>query len=162
MRRLTLIPFLAVAVSCSETAMTGPVPLRTGGAAIDQMVENDRNDVDLPLIACNGEPVPMTGESHIKLKFTTAKSGNVSAFVSADYKLSGVGEITGAQYHASLKIRDQEMASDNVSNFRHRTSLKIIGQGSVPDSHVSFTIHVVVANGETRVENIDSETRCTP
>jgi len=162
MRRFTLIPLFAVAVGCTETSPTEPSRALTGGVAVSAMEVNEKQPVDLPLIACNGETVPMTGEVHVKLKFTTATSGNVSAFFSADYHLSGIGLVTGARYHGTLHIRDQEMASDNVSNFHHRTSLKLVGQGSVPNSDIGFTVHVVTANGETRVEHTDVTTRCMP
>jgi hypothetical protein len=163
MRRFTVIPLLALAAACSEVSPTGTSLQRAEGSLASQVESNTKDAVDFyPLTACNGETVIMTGELHQVFKFTTTKSGNVSAFLSADYSLSGVGSTTGAKYNATTHIRDQEMASDNVSNFSYRTSTKLVGAGKVPNSTIDFTVRVLVANGETRVENIDISTHCSP
>ena len=160
MRRFTLLSLATVAIGCTEAAPTAP--LQSGASSANQMLTNDKQPVELLLSACNGETVPMSGTLHSKFKLTTSKSGNVSASLSADYKLSGIGDVTGAQYHGSLTIKDQEMVSDNTSHFRHRTLMKLVGQGSVPNSVEGFTVHVVVANGEVRVEHTDVTSSCSP
>jgi len=163
MRRFTVMSLLTVVAACSEVSPTGTSFQRIEGAVANQVEFNTKDAVDFyPLTACNGETVFMTGELHQVFKFTTTKSGNVSAFASADYSLSGVGTTTGAQYRATTHIRDQEMASDNVSNFSYRTSTKLVGSGKVPNSVVDVTVRVLFANGETRVEKIDTSTRCSP
>ena len=163
MKRFTVLSLLSVVAACSDVSPTGTSFQRVENALASQVESNTKDDVDFyPLTACNGETVFMTGVLHQVFKFTTTKSGNVSAFVSADYSLSGVGTTTGAEYHATTHIRDQEMASDDVSNFSYRTSTKLVGTGKVPNSEVDLTIHVLFANGETRVEKIDASTRCSP
>jgi hypothetical protein len=161
MRRFTVISLLAAAAACNEVSPT-ETSLQRAGVALASQAENQKDAVELLLSACNGELVPMSGTLHQTFKFTDTKSGNVNAFVSADYNLSGVGPVTGADYRGSLKIRDQEMSSDNASTFSYRTAIKMIGAGSVPNSTVDVTVRVHVANGETRVESVETSTRCTP
>src|SRR5438270_4294811 len=129
MRRFTCVPLFAVAVACSNGSVTQPSVARSSSIPARAVETNQKDHVDLLLAACNGEAVLMSGENHLILGFTETKSGNVSAFVSADYNLSGIGAVTGARYNATLRIRDQEMASDNVSDFHYRSSLKLVGQG---------------------------------
>ena len=163
MRRFTVLSLLTVATACSEVSPTAPSLQRVDAAPANQVEYNTKDAVDFyPVTACNGETVFMTGQLHQVFKFTTTKSGNVSAFVSADYNLSGVGTTTGAEYRATTHIRDQEMASDNVSNFSYRTSTKLIGSGKVPNSTLDVTVRVLFANGETRVERVENSTSCAP
>lgn len=160
MRRITTL-LLAGVVGCSEASSTAP-QLQSDAVTANAVVANDKQPVELVVTACNGETVALSGTLHTKLRLTIAKSGNVSATTSFDYDLSGIGAVTGAKYNAKLTIRDQEMASDNVGGFHHRTSLRLVGQGNVPNSVEGFTVHVVVANGEVRVEHTDITSSCEP
>jgi hypothetical protein len=161
MRRFTMLSLIASVAGCTEAAPTTP-QLQSVAALANAMVANEKQPVDLVFTACNGETVAMSGTVHTRFRLTTSKSGNVSASLSSDYNLSGIGDATGAQYNGKLSIRDQEMATDNVSGFRHRTSLRLVGQGNVPNSVAGFTVHVVIANGETRVEHTDVTSSCDP
>ena len=161
MRRFTMLSLAAAIVGCTDAAPTAP-ELQSVAASVNAMLSNEKLPVEIAFPACNGETVNMSGTLHQKFRLTTTKSGNVSASLSSDYNLSGIGDVTGAKYNGSLTIRDQEMATDNVSGFRHRTTMKLVGQGNVPNSVEGFTIHVVVANGAVRVEHTDVTSSCEP
>lgn len=161
MRRFTMLSLAAATVGCTEAAPVAP-QLQSGATSANAMVANDKQEVELALPACNGETVAMSGTLQTRLKLTTTKSGNVSAALSADYNLSGIGDITGGRYNGSLSIRDQEMATDNVSGFQHRTRMRLVGQGNLPNSIEGFTIHVVIASGAVRVEHTDITSSCEP
>ena len=160
MRRFTML-LLAGVVGCSEAPLAAP-QLQSDAVTANAMIANAKQPIDLVVTACNGEGVALSGTLHTKLRLTIAKSGNVSATSSFDYDLSGIGSVTGATYNAKLTIRDQEMASDNVGGFYHRTSLRVVGQGNVPNSVEGLTVHVVIANGEVRVEHTDITSSCEP
>ena len=159
MKRSILFTAVAAAVACTESALTQPALTRAGGSAL--VTENDRQSASLPpQTACNGEIVQLEGTLHTQFSFTETKSGNVSVHLSADYTVSGVGSLTGAKYQGSLRIRDQEVATSNVADVRQRSTFRLIGQGNVPNSVMESTIHILVSNGQTRVEVVDVSTHC--
>lgn len=161
MRRFSILSLAIAAIGCTETAPSAP-QMRNVAASANTMIANEKQPIELVVTACNGETVVLSGNVHTRFRLTTTKSGNVSAALSADYNLSGIGAVTLARYNGSLSIRDQELATNNVSGFSHRTSMRLVGQGNVPNSVQGFTIHVVVANGAVRVEHMDVTSRCEP
>ena len=166
MRARAFLPFLAV-VGCSEvvapTQQSAASPTPRGASR--ELFENSKIELTpgTPVAnPCNGETVEVNAVLHTMIKFTTPPSGNVSAFVSTTYDFHGTGTVTGAKYNGSVQIRDQEMANDNGTSVFHlkSPSFRIIGQGQTPDFFSDFTVKVVTANGETRVEMVDQTFRC--
>ena len=156
MRVLAILSVLTL-VACSDALTTMP----DGASANAAKVINEKDEaVSLSLTACNGEAVELTGRSHIKVNFTQSASGNIITSFSLDYKLSGVGATTGAEYSATQKVTDKAVITDNVVVATSGVTTRLIGKGNVPNSVLSFTAHTVFANGELRVAHEGAKTTC--
>jgi hypothetical protein len=157
MRILAFIPVLAV-VACAESAAPSDISGSPSNAA--QMV-NQKDDVfSSPVTACNGEMVVLDGTVHTKVNFTMTGSGKTATSFSADYDLGGIGTLTGAKYNATQRVTERAMIGSNTTNAESDVTLRLVGQGDIPNTLLSMRSHLVVVDGEIKVSHSDITTRC--
>ena len=158
MRKLAFVPVLALA-ACVDSSMP-TAPLSGGSANAAHLVHTKEEVLSMPIVACNGELVDLHGTVHTKVDFKQTPSGNFSSSFSADYNLSGVGSVTGAKYHAKQKISESAHVSDNTTVAKNKVSLRMVGQGKVPDTIIGFSVHTVIVDGEIKVSRTDMTNLC--
>jgi len=158
--KLSALLFACAALACTD--VTTPRTSLKPASSTRQVITNERDSMPLFTIACNGEP--LTGEmfSHDILMFTQPANGSTVAYYSADYKLTGVGAETGANYEGTLHEREQGMESVNGANvFRTTSRLLLVSQGNIPNTLVDFTTMAVTdGNGDVVFEHTDFQSRC--
>ena len=152
-----LLPVLALA-ACMES--TAPQPL-SGSAANSAQLLNEKDEALTVLVnACNGEPVILTGTVHIKASFVFAPSGKFRASSSTSYNLSGVGMETGVAYHATEKFTERANFTANGAVSSNEISLRMVGQGDVPNSVIRMVERTVIQDGEIKVSRSDVRVSC--
>ena len=158
MRKLALLPVIALA-ACAESSMPTQ-PLSGSSANAAHMVHTKDEVLSMPVVACNGEVVDLSGTVHMKVDFKQTPSGNVTASFSADYNLSGVGSVTGAKYHAKQKISESAHVKDDKVDVKSSVSLHLVGQGKVPNTTIGFSTRTVIVDGDVKVSRTDVTNRC--
>jgi hypothetical protein len=154
-KSFALLPVLALAACMESTA-----PL-SGSAANASQLLNEKDEVlTVRVNACNGEPVILTGTVHTKADFVLTPSGKFRASSSSSYNLSGVGMETGVAYHATEKFAERASVTANGSVSSNEISLRLIGQGDVPNSVIRMVERTVIQNGEIKVSRSDVRVSC--
>jgi hypothetical protein len=158
MKKLSaLLPVLVLA-ACMES--TAPQAL-TGSTANAAQLLNEKDEALTVLVnACNGEPVVLSGTVHTKASFVLTPSGKFRASSSTSYNLSGVGLETGAAYHASEKFAERAIVTSNGSVTSNEISVRMIGQGDVPNSVIRIVETTVVQNGDVKVVRSEFRVSC--
>lgn len=150
------------ALTCLAVLSSLIVPLN---AAVE---ENDTTDIDLTVfIPCadsgNGEVVDLSGPLHTLISFTI--NGNT---VSGKYHfqsqgISGIGETTGAKYHATGVTQEsfKNSLQNGQANDTFVNNFRIIGQGPGNNFLVHETLHFTInANGIVTVSHDNFRVAC--
>jgi len=159
MKYLALLPLFALA-ACND--VTSPVSRNlapTGNR--NAMLVNEKTDFASPgaIIACNGEPVTLTGTIHVMDHETSSNKG-VNIVFWIDYTLSGIGDVTGARYQGGESYRIQ--AEQNAASvFSVAITVRLVAQGNIPNTFIDSDLRVTMnANGEPTVERLGDRARC--
>lgn len=167
MKALFLLAALPLAACNEITSPTGaasvsPAPVLsapTTGAR--EVLVNDKSNVELVLVACNGETVVLSGKQHYVVNVSTDHNGNTKLSVSNNTHFSGYGTVTGAKYEGELVYMDKEASTDDQFTFNTSTVLKLKGQGKVPDTDLEFSTKFTVhADGSVTGEDDDFKSTC--
>ena len=156
-KSFVLLPVLALA-ACMES--TAPQPL-SGSVANSAQLLNEKDEALTVLVnACNGEAVILSGTVHTKASFVLTPNGKFRASSSTSYNLSGVGTETGVTYHATEKFAERANVTSNGSVSSNEISLRMVGQGDVPNSVIRMVERTVVQDGDIKVSRSDVRTSC--
>lgn len=95
---------------------------------------------------CNNEMVVMNGTMHFEYYFSTDADGSTTRYhMSSNTKLSGIGQISGAQYVGSNSSNYQTATrGTGASNFSSTEKTRLVAQGPTPDMVLRQNIHMVV------------------
>ena len=158
MRFSALVLTIAV-LGCSDA--TSPSRSLAPAGVTREVVLNQRDSMPLFLIACNGEAVTGTMLEHQILSFTLPKNGSTIAFYSADYKFTGTGGTTGAQYQGTLSLREQGMSGTAANVFATISRLQVVSQSNIPNTLIDFSTRATVnANGDVVVDHTNFSSSC--
>jgi hypothetical protein len=158
MRKLALLPVIALAACVESSIPTQPMSGPTANGA--HLVHTKEEVLSMPTVACNGETVDLSGTMKTTIDFKQTPSGHTTSSVSLDFNLSGVGSVTGAKYHAKQKISESAKITDDKTDTKSSASLHMVGQGKVPDTIISFSVRVVVVDGDLKTFRMDETNRC--
>lgn len=157
MRILALLPVLAVA-ACVDSAMA---PQVSGGSSDADHIVNEKTEVfSMPMIACNNEVVDLSGTLHTKIDFAFGPDGSIKSSTSFDYKLSGIGSVTGVKYEAKQSFSEKADVKDDHSVTSTAVRFHMVGKGKVPDTDMGFTQKTVIVNGEVKQSREDTWSKC--
>lgn len=124
--------------------------------SLDQPVSNQPY-----LNECNGEPVIMNGMMHYEYFFSTSPDHTDYHLVSTT-KLSGVGQVTGAQYMGNNQTNYHTVTKGSAaSDFSSAERTRLVAQGPTPDMFLTQTMHVVIdAKGNIHADTSNAKVSC--
>ena len=122
---------------------------------------NAKDSTPAEYVACNGELVVGGQIEHDVSGFTLSSSDHSTAFVTADFHITGVGTITGVRYEGKQSIKDKSMSGDGADVYRLTVTTQLVSQTSVPNTYMDFEFDAVTnANGTVVFSTTDMRTRC--
>jgi hypothetical protein len=140
------------ATACADS--TAPT-LRPGGSVSDVDANQTTPSAYVTQNPCNGDVVPLLGDTHILIHITQSTSGNQHVYVDFTSNYTGTGEPSGVKYNASTRTlndfstqdpfpivfyiyQDEQVnSSTGVDNFTSSVQFKVtINSNGVPTATV--------------------------
>ncbi len=157
---LAVLALAGCAEATSPTSHSSPT-LSTKGRT--DMVINETTLVPfLSFNSCNGEPVTLSGTLHYMLEITTPSNGSFHYRETSDYRLTGVGGITGTKYEGSIRLVKQQIVNSGAATvLEDAASGRLIARGNVPNLFGELkTATTINANGEVKHSDTTFRPRC--
>jgi hypothetical protein len=137
-----------------------PTAVTAGRASASHGTNTKTEVVSMPFAACNGELVEMSGTVHTKIDFDFNPDGSFKFLASSDYKLSGIGSVTGAKYEGQqTQVEKADVSSDKSTSFSE-VRIHLVAQGKVPDTDIGFKVKTMIDDGELKQFRDDFWSRC--
>ena len=156
MRRTFVTMLLVVAASAA---------LVLQGAAAPQastFTDNETVPVEFINTSCQGEPVILTGESHVLFHATGTPSGQQATTFHINFQLSGEAA-SGTRYvvNETVSPTDTRDADGAPTTFTSSGHLNVVSTDGTDNRYVRTLIHTTVnANGEITSVIFEFETEC--
>ena len=159
MRRTFVRLLLVAAVAAAATAWAA-VP--RAAAQASTFTDSETVPVEFINTSCEGEPVILTGESHVVLHATGTPSGQQVFTFHINFQLSGEAA-SGTRYvvNETVSSTDTRDADGAPSTFTSVGHLNVVSTDGTDNRYVRTLIHTTVnANGEITSVIFEFETEC--
>jgi len=135
-----------------------------GAAAPQAATFTDNTTVPIEFVAtsCTGEPVVISGESHVLFHATGTPSGHGTATFHINFQLSGVSA-SGTRYVVNETVNSTETRDEDFipSTFTSVGHLNVISEGGTENLAVRTIIHTTInANGEITSTTFEFMVEC--